>query len=169
MDTVNPENTTEAVAAESAEVTNQSVDVAAEPDKDWKTEYERLQKEARKHEARAKDNFENAKKWLEYEKSQKPEADRIAEELAALKAENENYKLNILKTEVAGAKNIPAKLIPYLTATTREDLEQQADDLISIFNESVKPKTTPNPEQGKPNGKTTSDSLASWVEENLLK
>lgn len=172
MDNVNPdtETTNESnVDTESTGVSNVNNENAAEhEDIDYKAKYEETLAHSRKWEQRAKSDKELADKWREYELAQKPEAERMAEELAEYRKKAAILEVETIKKDIALDKNIPAKLLQFLTGSTREELEGQADELLSVISESAKPKTQPNPEQGKPNGNTAGDSLASWVESNLL-
>jgi len=170
-DNVNPDANIETnVDNVNTNVTTDNTEAPAETAEviDYKAKYEETLAHSRKWETRAKTDRELADKWREYEIAQKHEAERIAEELASLRAEKALLEADKLKSDVAVAKNVPAKLLPFLNGSTREELESQADELLSVLNESAKPKTLPNPEQGKPNGNTNGDTLAAWVEENLL-
>ena len=174
MDNVNPEETnieTTTVDNVDINVTPDNTEATAETalEIDYKAKYEETLAHSRKWETRAKTDKELADKWREYELASKPEAERIAEELNTLRAEKALFESEKLKNDVAASKNMPSKLLPFLSGSTREELETQADELLSVLNESAKPKSLPNPEQGKPNGNTNGDTLSSWIEENLLK
>lgn len=117
-----------------------------EADTDWKAE-------ARKWEKRAKEANsykEAADKWREYEASQKPIQERLAEELATAKAEAESARTTLLRYEVAGEKNIPAEAVKLLSGSTREELEEAADALLSLMALSKPNTPKPNELQGKP-------------------
>ena len=166
MDTENPVNETVNEETASNEVNNETIndDAAQQTETDWKAQ-------AKKWEARAKENFafkSDAEKYREYLESQKTEDEKRAEELSRTRLELEELRTETLKKDVALEKNIPTKVIKYLTGTTREELEASADDILSAFAESAKPNAKPNPEQGKPNGNTDSDGLVSFLEQNLL-
>lgn len=127
---------------------------------DWKAE-------ARKWEKRAKDAQglrEAAEKWAEYEASLKPAQERLAEELAATKAEAESARTALLRYEVAAEKGIPADAVKLLNGTSREELEDAADSLLALIANQSKPKSPkPDPAQGRPatGGATTADQFAS--------
>jgi hypothetical protein len=135
---------------ESVETQPETV-VDAEPqgaaDTDWK-------KEARKWEARAKEaqTFkEQADKWREYEQSQKSEHEKLAEQLAQAQAMASEATAKLTRYEIASQKGIPAEALDLLTGSTREDLESQAEKLLSLIAEQSKPKTLiPDANQGKP-------------------
>ena len=127
-------------------------DVIAEPQgdadtTDWKAE-------ARKWEKRAKDangDRELAQKWREYEASLKPAQERMAEELAAVKAAEETARLALLRYEVATDKGIPSDAIRLLNGSSREELEEAADALVALIASQSKPKQPmPDESQGRP-------------------
>lgn len=106
----------------------QEAQVETPAETDWKAE-------ARKWEARAKDNLASArvnedaaKRLAELEDAQKSEAQKQQEALE--KAQRELAELTVAKTraEVAAAKGVPAEL---LTGGTQEELEAAADALIA--------------------------------------
>lgn len=88
-DTTNTEQTdstaTDATAAEPTQTETSTADTAAE--KDWKAEAEKWKQFARKHEDAAKANAEKAKRFDEFEESQKTEQQKLAD--AAQKARDE--------------------------------------------------------------------------------
>lgn len=127
---------------------------------DWKAE-------ARKWEARAKASkadSEAAAKWREYEQAQKPIQERLAEELAQAKAVASEASTKLLRYEIATRKGIPAEAIDLLTGSSSEELEANAEKLLSLIANQSK-TTTPKPDlnQGKPatGGTSTADQFAS--------
>ena len=127
---------------------------------DWKAE-------ARKWEKRAKDSREAAEKWSEYEKSLKPEQERLAEELAIARSEAESARTALLRHEVAAEKGVPADAVKLLVGSTREELEEAADVLLALVAEQVKPKTPrPDSNQGKPavGNMSTKDAFAAALD-----
>lgn len=134
----------------------------AESQTDWKTE-------ARKWEKRAKEANsykEAADKWHNYEASQKPEQERLADQLAKAQAEAESARTWLLRYEVAAEKNIPAEAIKLLHGSTREELDEAADVLLGLIAEQSKPKSPkPDVSQGKPAGKnmSTADAFAAAI------
>lgn len=118
----------------------QEAQVEAPAETDWKAE-------ARKWEARAKDNLASAKanedaakRLSEIEESQKTEAQKAAEALE--KAHRELAEVTLAKTraEVAAAKGVPAAL---LIGGTQEELEAAADALIEFRGEPARPSAAP--------------------------
>ena len=165
---VNTETTTE-----ETEVTSNDNETAAEQptEIDWK-------KEARKWESRAKsakDDKELADKYREYLDSQKSETEKLEERLAQYEAKEREANAKLLRLEIANDKGISPDVLAHLKGETREELESAVDLLLnSLAAESVKSKTKPNPEQGKPTddaaGQITSrEHLASMKPEEITK
>jgi len=105
----------EAPAAEAAPV-------EPNPETDWKAE-------ARKWESRAKDNATAAQRLAEIEESNKTEAEKTAERLAAAEKRANELEAAVTRAEVAAAKGVPASL---LSGSTKEELEASADALIQF-------------------------------------
>jgi hypothetical protein len=116
-------------------------------DTDWKAE-------ARKWENRAKaskaDN-DDAAKWREYEASLKPVQERLAEELTQAKAEASEASAKLLRYEVATQKGIPGEATALLKGSTLEELEAEAELLLSLIANQSRTKTlAPDVNQGQP-------------------
>jgi ATP/maltotriose-dependent transcriptional regulator MalT len=139
------ESQTEELPAQNAET--QTEEPQGSKDTDWKAE-------ARKWEARAKaakGDSELAAKWREYEASLKPVQERLAEELAAEKARAESATATLLRYEVAAEKGISGDATRLLKGNTRDELEAEAELLLSLLANQSKPKTPlPDENQGKP-------------------
>ena len=132
---------------------------------DWKAE-------ARKWESRAKAakvDAEDASKWRDYEKSLKPEQERIADELAQAKAEAIESSTKLLKYEIASQRGIPADAIELLNGQSREALEASADKLMSLIANQSKTPTKADVNQGKPEGggNSTANQFATALSELL--
>lgn len=114
---------------------------------DWKAE-------ARKWEKRAKDangDREAAQKWRDYEESLKPEQERVAQRLAEAEFEAESARAALLRYEIAAEKNIPSDAIRLLNGSTREEIEEAADALVTLLQNQSKPITPiPDLSQGRP-------------------
>lgn len=144
------ETQTEELEAQQTE-TQTSEEPQGSKETDWKAE-------ARKWEARAKaakSDTDAAAKWREYEASLKPVQERLAEELAAEKARAESAAAALLRYEIAAEKNISGDATKLLKGSTREELEAEADLLLSLLANQSKPKTPmPDENQGKPAAQT---------------
>lgn len=111
---------------------------------DWKAE-------ARKWETRAKADHELANKWREYESSQKTEHEKLAEELDRAKAEASIASAELLRLKIASEKGITGEATKLLKGSTQEELEAEADLLLSLIADQSKPKgPKPDELQGKP-------------------
>ena len=106
--------------------------VPAQDETDWKAE-------ARKWEARAKDNTNAAARLAEIEESAKTDLQRARDEAERAKAEAAAAKVEAMRAKVANAKGIPEDL---LTGTTQEDLEASADKLLAFRGEQAPPAPT---------------------------
>lgn len=165
MDTSNTANEnieSDASVDENVDTVNQ--EAAEQKETDWKAE-------ARKWEKYAKENLAfktDAEKYREYVESQKTEYEKLQEAEAKARLELEQLRADSLKKDIVIEKNIPTELVEFLTGTTKEELDAQAEKILSVIANQTKPNAKVNPEQGKPNGNTTSDSLTDWVNSNLL-
>jgi hypothetical protein len=144
---------------ETTEIVDEPQAQAEASETDWKSE-------ARKWEARAKAakaDSEAANKWREYERSLKPEQERLAEELAQVRTEASEATVKLLRYEVATQKGVPSDAIDLLTGSSREELESSADKLLSLIANQSKTPTKPDINQGKvsANGSSTADQFAS--------
>lgn len=161
---------TETATTETPDVVEDSTS-KAEPqgetkETDWKAE-------ARKWEARAKASkadSEDAQKWREYEQAQKPIQERLAEELAQAKAQAESATASLLRYEIANERGISGDATKLLKGTSREELEAEADLLVSLLASQTK-TTSPKPDhnQGKPatGGSSTADQFAAALTDIL--
>lgn len=131
----------------------------AQPETDWKAE-------ARKWEARAKENSAAAARLTELENAQKTEAEKTTERLTAAERKAADAELASLRLDVALDKapdGMPIaqvrKLAKRLTGATREELESDAAELFADFKpaagasarrpvESLKPGALPAGESG---------------------
>jgi len=95
-------------------------------DKDWKAETEKWKGLARQHEA-------NSKKLLAIEESQKTEAQKLADAKTAAEKDATDARTELLRTQVAYSKNLPAELAGRLAGSTKEELEKDADALLKLL------------------------------------
>ncbi len=117
-----------------------------ERERDWKAEAEKWKALARKHEQQAKANAEAARRLREAEEQEKT----VAERLADLERARQDAELRALRYEVAAEKNLPARLVRFLHGSSREELEEAADELL----EAIKPADTGgSPGTGNATGK----------------
>ena len=144
------ETTTEtALVEETIETVETEVTQVAEDSlESWK-------KNARKWEKLAKADADAAARWRELEASQKPIQERLAEELAATKAEADAARAELLRLQIASAKGMTGDAAKLLRGTTQEELESEADTILSLIATANAPKTPlPDVSQGKATSQT---------------
>jgi hypothetical protein len=149
-------------ATETVETTEVQAEVV---ETDWKAEARKWENRAKA----AKADSELAAKWREYETSLKPEHERTAEELAQAKHEAQLASVKLMRYEVASQKGIPSEAIDLLNGTTQEELESNADKLLSLIANQSKTPIKADVNQGKPTsgGTSTADQFASALSELL--
>lgn len=104
---------------------------AADPD--WKAEAEKWKAMARKHESQAKANADAAKRLKEREDAEKSETERAQERIAEAERKAAEAEAKVLRAEVAAAKGLSLAMARRLQGTTREELEADADELLTEF------------------------------------
>lgn len=78
----------------------------------------------------------------EIEQAAKSDLEKATEANAKLTAELEALKLNQLRTEIAVAKGLDPASTRFLTGTTREQIEADADDLVKLAGAAQKSNTS---------------------------
>jgi hypothetical protein len=71
----------------------------------------------------------------ELEDRDKSEVQKLTGKLSKIEQERDEYRKALIRYEVANEKNVPAKLVPLLTGSTREEIEAQA----ALILETAKP------------------------------
>lgn len=99
-----------------------------------------------------------ADKLAEIEESQKTEAQKAEERLAAAEQRAAELELKADRAEVAAEKGVPASL---LTGSTREELEAAADALIE-FKGTQEQRRVPNTWDRPEKNMTVADQFAEW-------
>jgi hypothetical protein len=88
---------------------------------------------ARKHEREAKANADAARKLAELEDANKSEIERATEAATAAEKRAADAELEVLRLEVGDDKGLTAKQAKRLVGSTREELEQDADEILETF------------------------------------
>ena len=110
----------------------------AEPEKDWKAEYEKAVAQSRKWEQRSKDNAAAAKELEALKDASKTDAEKLAD--ATKRAERAEQKLAeyeskaeraAIVAEVAAAKGVDAEWLGRMSGDDREAIEANADYIAS--------------------------------------
>lgn len=102
-------------------------------EKDWKAEAEKWKSQSRKNEQQAKANAEAARRLAELEEKDKSEADKLAQKTADAEARAATSEMKLLKLEVGLEKGLTKDQAQRLVGETREELEDDADELIKAF------------------------------------
>lgn len=93
---------------------------------DWKAE-------ARKWEGRAKENSAAAARLKELEDAGKTETEKLRDELTAAQADGTTSKSELMRLRVSIRKGLTEAQAKRLQGTTEEELEADADELLSSF------------------------------------
>lgn len=96
-------------------------------------ELEKWKALAKKHEARAKENADAAQKLAALEEADKTELQKAADKAAEAEKRAEAAEARTLRLEVASEKGLTAAMARRLAGTTREELEADADELLTSF------------------------------------
>src|SRR5512142_2042771 len=94
---------------------------------------DRWRKEARKWEGRAKENAGAADKLKALEDQNKTEAQKAEDARKAAEADRDSTKAELLRLRVAMKKGLTDAQAKRLVGTTEEELEADADELLSSF------------------------------------
>ena len=121
-------------------------DTGSEPD--LTEELAKWKAMARKHEGQAKSNADAAKRLAEIEEAQKTAEQKAADKAAEADAKAAKAEQELMRYRVAVRKGLPETLAKRLTGGTEEELEADADELLSLTKrdepvEGDKPESRP--------------------------
>lgn len=119
-----------------------------EGETDWKAEAEKYKALSRKHEARAKENYDKAKRLDELEEANKSETQKLADKATEAEKRAAAAEAKALKYEVAAELGIKAKHMKYLAGATKEEIEESAKGILEDFPEIYDAKS--DTDSGKP-------------------
>lgn len=111
-----------------------------------------------------------AQKLDELEEAQKSEQQRMQDRLDAAEKKAADLEVQNLKAEIAAEKGLTLKQANRLVGSTRDELEDDADELLSVIGEAGKPRPPKSdPNQGRqPTGTATpADEFAAWSENTI--
>lgn len=155
---------TEQVAEQAAQPT------PAEPERDWKAEYEKVLAQSRKWEQRSKDNAAKAKELDELKAATQTDAEKLAD--AVKRAESAESKLAELErereraaivAEVAAAKGVDAEWLGRMVGDDREAIEANADYIATkLSGAPIYPSVTDNGQKKAPSKKSAQDQFGDW-------
>lgn len=146
--------TTEVETTEVVEVTEPATDLAAEVEK-WKAL-------ARKNEQRAKENADKAKRFDEFEESQKSELERLQERLAQAEKVAADAEAARLRASIAAKHGVPEAL---LSGADEAALEQSAQDLLAF--KGTTPAAPTSDGQGKQGEPVNNDGVKQVTPDEL--
>ena len=165
------ESTQEAQTEAPAEGVEETVDsnAPAEGAKTFDEAYvKELRQEAAKYRTQNKDLMEKAQKYDEFVESQKSEQEKQAEALQSALKERDALRSEMLRMQVASAKNLPASLVDRLRGETEEEMMADADNLLEGLKGNFVAKKAASPQETGAGvvGETTSHSVEDFI--NML-
>jgi len=98
-------------------------------------DYKKLQRQSRNWEDRAKANAEKAKAHDAYVESQKTEAQKQADALAAAREEARTERTARLRLLAAASYDLPVSMIDHLAGGTEDEINASAEQLAAAINE----------------------------------
>lgn len=104
----------------------------------------KVNSEAANLRSRLKEAEEKAQLYDELENAKKSEAERMAERLASAEAKAQEAERRAMVAEVTRDTGLPAALAKRLTGTTREELEADAAELLSLMPADEERPTVPS-------------------------
>lgn len=124
----------------------------AESPKDWEAEAAKWRSLARKHETNAKANADAARKYAEYEDSQKTEQQKLIERLEAAERERDEERRGRARLMAAAAYSIPASLLDRIGGATEDEINESAQALAQEIEAEVARRlaATPPPPAPEP-------------------
>lgn len=137
---------TDSTATDAATTTTDQTatsDAAKVDEKDWQAEAEKWKTFARKHEDAAKANADKAKRFDEFEESQKTELQKAADAAAQAKAEADATRAELARMQAAVKHGLSEDDLDLLgTHGTPEEIEARAEKLAARLKvaEANKPK-----------------------------
>lgn len=129
---------------ETQELSSEAAQSAADTTKDWEADANKWKALSRKHEAASKAAAEELKQMKASADAGKSEVQQLTDAVKALQERAELAELNGLKAEVAAAKGLTPVQAKRLVGTTREALEEDADELLEAFKPADKKKAAPS-------------------------
>ena len=142
----------------------------AEPERDWKAEYEKVLAQSRKWEQRSKENAAKAKELDELKAASQTDAEKLAD--AVKRAESAEAKLAEFEraaeragivAEVAAKTGVDADWLGRMAGDTAEEIQANADFLASkLSGAPIYPSVADNGQKKTPNKKSAQDQFGDW-------
>lgn len=118
-------------ASESGQGEGQNDSQNSQAETDWQAEANKWKSLARQNEKVAKSNAEAAKRLAELEEADKSETEKLASERDQHRTRADSAELSLARLEVALDKGLTRAQAKRLVGSTREELEADADELLS--------------------------------------
>lgn len=131
IEEVTPEEPDVTESAEQPTFADAQPDTGAqqEEEKDWKAEAEKWKALSRRHESTAKANSEAAKRWNEFEESQKSEQQKLMERLELVERERDEERRARARLVAAATYDLPASLLERIGGSSEEEINESAKAL----------------------------------------
>jgi hypothetical protein len=120
---------------------------------DWKAEAEKFRALSKKHEARAKENATAAQELQKLKDAEKSELQRLHEAAEQSQKRAQDAELRALRMEVAAEKGLTSAQARRLVGSTKDELLEDADDLLSSFQPAKQDPAPPEPPAPAPDQK----------------
>lgn len=111
---------------------------------------------SREQEKRAKENADAARKLKTIEDAAKSETEKLSERLTVAEKRANDAELSALRLEVASSKGLNVSQARRLVGATKDELEKDADDLLSSFKPA---KSSPDFDGGARTPAKTGDDM----------
>lgn len=129
----------------------------ADDDTDWKAEARKWESRAKTSRDEAKANADAARKLKELEDADKSEIQKATDAAAAAAKRAEEAEARALRLEIAHEKGLTPSQAKRLVGATREELEADADELVTAFSpadgKDAKTKPGADTSRGRPTEK----------------
>jgi hypothetical protein len=107
------------------------------PPVDLQAEIAKWKSLARKHESTAKQNADAARKFAEWEDSQKSEQQRLADQLAAAEQRAVQAEIGRAKLMAAATYDIPVSMLDRIGGATEDEINEAAEAIAAEINAAV--------------------------------
>ena len=143
----------------------------AEPERDWRAEYERAVAQSRKWEQRSKDNAAKAKELDELKAATQTDAERLADatkraedaEARLAEYEREAERAEIV-AEVAADRGVDADWLGRMAGDDRKAIEANADYIASkLSGAPIYPSVADGGQRKTPSKKSTQDQFGDFI------
>lgn len=117
-------------AAESGETVDNDDTTASDDERRESFDRDYVEKLRRENAAARKRAQEAEQRAKEFEDRDKTEMEKAADRAQQAETRAQDAETRLLRHEIAAAKGVPARLVKYLTGSTREEMEASAGELL---------------------------------------